>query len=106
MTSKKEMLKAAAAESEGKKTAADFAIKREAANKKSAKAERQKIDKKQESVELKGISFRLPVSTIEKLKDLSNLAGLTATGWIASAIETAYELRAADVATMKKLQAK
>ena len=68
-----------------------------------------KVEKKQpaeKSGEIKGVSFRLPVETIEKLKDLCNLTGRTATGWITSAIEEAHELRAADIAALKKLQAK
>jgi len=105
MANKKEMLKAAAAASEKKKSAAALAMEREATNKETEKKTKKNAEKK-ESGELKGISFRLPVETIEKLKDLTKVTGLTATGWITSAIETAYELRAADVATMKKLQAK
>ena len=96
MANKKEMLKAAAAASEEKKTAADFAIKREAANKKSAKAGTKKPEKETESVEMKGVSFRLPVTTIEKLKDLCALDRTTATGWIAAAIDEAYKKREAE----------
>ena len=99
MANKKEMLKAAQ-----KKSAAKIAAG--ATEEKKVKTETKKPEKKQESGELKGVSFRLPVETIEKLKDLCTLTGRTATGWITATINDAHELREADIAALKKLQGK
>ena len=101
MANKKEMLKAA------KKSAAAIAAGTTEEKKvKAAKTETKQPEKKQESGETKGVSFRLPVETIEKLKDLCMLTGRTATGWITTAIEDAHELRAADIETIQQLQRK
>lgn len=58
------------------------------------------------SGDIKGVSFRLPVETIQQLKELCALTGKSATGWIITAISEAHEMRSADIATYKKLQAK
>lgn len=72
-----------------------------------AKAEpKKKVESPTSSGELKGVSFRLPVETIDKLKDLCTLTGRTATSWITATINDAHELRAADIETIKQLQRK
>lgn len=62
-----------------------------------AKAEpKKKVESPTSSGEIKGVSFRLPVETIEKLKSLCALDRTTATSWITSAIEAAYKKREAE----------
>ena len=63
-----------------------------------------KVEKPTRSGEIKGVSFRLPVETIEKLKDLCSLTRKTATGWIITAIDESYLAREADIKALKKLQ--